>query len=306
MNNSKGRYELPIIVIYPIGQLISIGLILLDKYGIFDEIFYPRFKRRTDTIIRSQIEMSNTSNLPQESDPNNANAGARDLGRSNSASSIFENNTSLKKAFKDKKFICLFMALFFGIGSTLGNLTNVNFILKAVSDKVNFTGLNKGIISIFKAKEAFFCVLLYISANVLIRVISGPLLSALNKQKKGFLYFMLFTLLGFISQFIGIFSNKSGLCASMVFAGAAHGGYMVFVPTFVQREFGSLHMGKIIGALMIGAALGTLLIGEIIFTTKTNSQGISKECSGSGCYRGSYIGSTLFFGINFVLGYQLK
>jgi hypothetical protein len=115
----------------------------------------------------------------------------------------------------------------------------------------------------------------------------------------------LITSFGLISQFLGIFTNKTLLLFSISFAGACHGGYGTFVPVFVRNEYGLSNMGKILGILTTGNAIGSLLIADGVFILFYNSYSVNGECYGSKCFAYSYMITTFFFLINLVLSIVL-
>ena len=118
-------------------------------------------------------------------------------------------------ALTSPKLLLCFISLMLGLGSTLANLNNINFILKSLSYKVHYSGMNKGVISIYKVKELFFYVILYFAFNAIIRISSGPFLDVLIKRKKFTLYFIIFTIIGGVSQLTGAIMNKHLLYLSI-------------------------------------------------------------------------------------------
>ncbi|MCQ2815842.1 MAG: hypothetical protein MJ252_01115, partial [archaeon] len=294
INYSKGRYFIPLVAIYPILLLLTFILIYFENSGFFDEIFYPRFKRKTDSIIRSQFEMGDISQQ--------GNNKARELKKEDSSSSLFQYNAKFIEAITSYKFILLFIGLFFGVGSVFANISNLNYIYKTIPNNIYFTGMNRGIISVYKVTELYYHVILFNGFSSIIKVSCGIFLGLLVKAKKKYLFFIIFSIFGLISQIIGIFGNKLGLSFSMIFGGMAEGGILLYAPVLIQREFGNKHIGKIFGLSLFSIALSSLIIGECVFSTKIDEHGIAEECIGNKCYRFSYITTSVFYGINMLIG----
>ena len=309
-NYFKDKYVVPLIAIYPILQILSFTLILFEQCGFFDKLFYPKFKKKMDLIAEKQIEMQKISSINNVEINNKNNTEAINNNQDNNLVlnernvSTQENEVDFISSLKSLKLILLFFALFLGIGVTMSSISNINFILKSLSYKVHYSGLNKGLISIYKAKELFFYVILYFTLNSLVRICSVSFFDYLIKSKKIKYYFFIFSIIGLISQIIGILMKKNLLYLSIALGGATHGGYMSFIPLFVKNEFGLKNMGKIFGILTSGAGLGSILISEFVFTYPYNyyskiSGGI--QCLGTHCFQLTYIITSIFFGINIVI-----
>ena len=302
-NYFKDKYTFPLIMVYPLMQLLNFIFVILEQCGLFDKLFYDNFKRKIDYKAREQIiEMQNNP----ENNEQSGQAGT--LKKMDSMSSQVENEINFLDALKSPNLILSFIALLLGLGATLSNLNNINFILKSLSYKVHYSGMNKGVISIYKVKELFFYVILYFTFNAIIRISSGPFLDFLIKKKTFVSYFLIFTVVGGLSQVIGIIMNKYLLYISIALAGATHGAYLTFIPVYVKNEFGLNNMGKILGVITSGAGFGSLIVSELVFTMPYNHfaklQG-GMQCFGKRCFVWSYIITSFFFIINLVIGYVL-
>jgi hypothetical protein len=100
---------------------------------------------------------------------------------------IFSVNSETEVPFIDavfsKKFILLVIAIAFGIGSALSNINNINFILKSiVYETTHYSGMNKGVISIYKVNELFIYVILYFTSNTFVRISSYMLIDIYQKR----------------------------------------------------------------------------------------------------------------------------
>ncbi len=100
--------------------------------------------------------------------------------------------------------------------------------------------------------------------------------------------------------------QKNFIFLSISLAGATHGGYMTFAPVYVRTEFGTEHMGKILGILTTGCAIGSLFIADLIFTIFYDAYSVDGKCFGKKCYYPAYIISTFFLAINCVLSFYFK
>ena len=290
-NYFTNTYSFPLILIYPILQLLTFLIVLLEQFGFFDKLYFPEFKQKVELISKKQIEMS-IMNKKSE----------RNIIKTKST--YYKKEYEFNEALKSPKLILLFIALFFGLGSTLSNVSNINFILKSLTYKIHYSGMNKGLISIYKSKELFFFFFLYFNLNSLTRISSSIFLDYLIKNNKFIYFFLMFSFFGFISQFLGISMNKKLLYITIALAGATHGGYMTFLPIFVKNEFGLKNMGKILGTITTGAGIGSLTIGEIVFSLPYNKYAQLEgniQCIGAHCFRKSFIITTIFFGINIII-----
>jgi hypothetical protein len=292
-NYFTNTYSFPLILIYPILQLLTFLIVLLEQFGFFDKLYFPEFKQKVELISKKQIEMS-IMNKKSE----------RNIIKTKST--YFKKEYEFNEALKSPKLILLFIALFFGLGSTLSNVSNINFILKSLTYKIHYSGMNKGLISIYKSKELFFYVILYFTLNSLTRISSSIFLDYLIKNNKFIYFFLMFSFFGFISQFLGISMNKKLLYITIALAGATHGGYMTFLPIFVKNEFGLKNMGKFLGLLTSGAGFGSIIISEFVFTYLYNYYTkISGEiqCFGKQCFKLTFILTSIFFAINIFISF---
>ena len=314
-NYFKDKYIVPLIIIYPILQLLSFSLIFLENFGFFDKLYYPSFRKKMDLIAEKQLEMQNLQNeeinnkhnTSSNNNTNNNNIINNQLIlKERDISSIKEIEADFIISLKSPKLILLFFSLFLGLGSTMSSISNINFILKSLSYKIHYNGINKGLISIYKAKELFFYVILYFTFNSLIRISSVSFLDFLIKKNKLILYFIIFSIIGFISQLTGILMNKKLLYLSIALGGATHGAYMSFIPIFVKNEFGLKNMGKFLGLLTSGAGFGSIIISEFVFTYLYNYYTkISGEiqCFGKQCFKLTFILTSIFFAINIFISF---
>ena len=207
---------------------------------------------------------------------------------------LVENSINFVEVIKSKNIIVLFLILFLGIGSMIANLNNIEFIVKSIN--FNQSG-----------SEIFEFVILYFAFNSFFRIISGIILDKLIKANRFYHFIIIMSFVGLISQLLGIFMQKNLIFLSISLAGATHGGYMTFTPVYVRTEFGTEHMGKILGFLTTGCALGSLFIADLIFTIFYDSYAIDDKCIGKKCYYPAYIISSIFLAINCVLSvYFLK
>ena len=304
-NFFKDSYTFPLIAIYPLMQLLNFCFVICEYLGFFDKLFYENFKKKIDFKAREQIiEMQNQSSQNQLVDEIQ-----HEIQRKDSLASQSNKEVPFMTALTSPKLLLCFISLMLGLGSTLANLNNINFILKSLSYKVHYSGMNKGVISIYKVKELFFYVILYFAFNAIIRISSGPFLDVLIKRKKFTLYFIIFTIIGGVSQLTGAIMNKHLLYLSIALAGATHGAYMTFVPLYVKNEFGLKNMGKILGVITTGAGIGSFLVSELIFTIPYYNQAELEggmQCFGKKCFVKSYIGTTSFFIINLAIGFALN
>lgn len=211
-------------------------------------------------------------------------------------SSILVNSNSelqtLVNIFLNKEILILFCILILGIGSVIGNLNNIEFILSAI--KIAPT-----------SKEVFEYAILYFVFNSFFRIISGVVLDNLIKAKKFFHFLVIISSVGLLSQILGIFMDQDVLFISVALAGATHGGYMTFAPIYTRTVFGLNNMGKILGFLTTGCAIGSILISGIVFTIFYDVYEADNTCLGKRCFRGAFIISSLFFVVNIILSVWL-
>jgi len=325
-NFFKDKNLIPIIVIYPFMLFLNFTILILEKLKIFDSYFYNSYIHSKPKELKELVSIESEKNIKKEISqidiPNDSNLESIADSFQNRKNYISDGRNSLNisvvfkikdyspvQAIKTKKFILLFFILIFGVGSAIANLNNLQFILKSTQGyKKPFDPLNRqsNIIAYFD-KRLFIYLILYFIFNSSTRLISGYVLDFLIKRNKFYNYILFFSGIGFISQVLGIFMDKNLLYVSISLAGATHGGYFTFVPTFVKREFGLKNMGKNYGLMTMGAALGSLLISDYIFIYSYDS--FSKthvgNCRGKGCFYPSYIMTSVFFIINIILSYVL-
>ena len=197
------------------------------------------------------------------------------------------------ETIKSKKIILLFIMLFLGIGSMISNLNNIEFIVKSIVFNQSAT-------------EIFEFVILYFAFNSFFRIVSGIILDKLIRANRFYHFFICMSFVGLVSQFLGIFMQKNLIFLSISLAGATHGGYMTFAPVYVRTEFGTEHMGKILGILTTGCAIGSLFIADLIFTIFYDAYSVDGKCFGKKCYYPAYIISTFFLSVNCVLSFFFK
>jgi hypothetical protein len=307
INYIQEDYVFPIIIIYPLLQILNFVFIICEYYGVFDTFFYPEFKKKMDHKIR-QIELSHLPNTTN----NQPNLHVSEHKEKNI--DIFSVNSETEVPFIDavfsKKFILLVIAIAFGIGSALSNINNINFILKSiVYETTHYSGMNKGVISIYKVNELFIYVILYFTSNTFVRISSYMLIHVYQKRNTFSHYFIIFSLLGLCSQILSITMNTTLLYLSIMLIGATHGAYMTFIPLYVKHEFGLINFGKVQGILLTGGSLGVMLISNGLFMCSYKHNTITKggdECYGRKCFILSYVITSILFGINVGIGYTLK
>jgi len=280
-------------------------------------------EENTDKTSRLNFNIDNpTLSLPNI-DENNINSRNNFNLHRNSLSSIENENASktFKSAVLTKEFLFLLLILIFGIGSVIANLNNISFIYDSIILIKNVNPINDSQIK-SNLSDVSQYVILYFVFNSLTRIISGLILDYLIREKK-FVNFLIFiSIIGLISQLLGIFMNKYLLFVSVCFAGATHGGYLTFAPVYVRNEYGLINMGKILGLLTSGCAIGSFFIADFIFImfyewqiwensknnpnilTNINSEKNNEsKCYGEECFRYSYVISSILFMINVGLSY---
>jgi len=119
---------------------------------------------------------------------------------------------TLKLAVSTKEFFYLILILIFGIGSVIANLNNISYIYESITQTPNGNS-NDSNKTLMTNISQF--VILYFVFNSFTRIISGLILDFLIKKKK-FINFLIFiSLLGLLSQFLGLFMNKFLLFVSI-------------------------------------------------------------------------------------------
>lgn len=182
-----------------------------------------------------------------------------------------------------KEVYLLFTILILGIGSVISNLNNVQFIITSIS-------------LVPTSKEIFDYAIMYFVFNSFFRIISGLIIDKLISKNMLFHFLISISILGFISQTLGIFMDKDLLYLSVGLAGATHGGYMTFTPIY-SKQFGLENMGKVLGFLTTGCAIGSL-IGNVIFTVFFDIHKVGEKCVGKKCFSNAYVITSVFFAVN--------
>jgi MFS family permease len=310
-NYFSQEYIFPLILIYPSMQLLNFLIVLLEKFSFFDRIYLDRYKRvvsRNNVSASVSFEMSEfeRSFNTNQNNPGrkNTNANNEEFFSENGNGQDYKGEVPFLVALKSKNLIILFIILVLGVGSVISNLNNIHFVLKSILHKTDIKIPNDNII-IYKDKDLFIYVILYFVSNCSTRLISGLFLDHLIKNKKFFYYIFFMSIVGFFSQFLGIFMNKGILMISIALAGMTHGGYMTFTPTFARNLFGLRNMGKILGFLTTGSAVGSLLISDMIFIFPYFYFGKDEDdsCTGKICFYPSYMITSFLFLINIMLSY---
>lgn len=308
-NYFKQEYIFHLVLIYPSMQMLNFIIVLIEYLGFFDRIYIERYKR-----ILSSNSISASVSFEMSEFERSFNTNPNLQGRKNISTNINEeynsdNNQNDKSevsflvALKSKNLILLFIILILGVGSVISNLNNIHFVLKSILRKTDIKFPNDNII-IYKNKDLFIYVILYFISNCTTRIISGLFLDYLIKNKKFFYYIFFISIVGFISQFLGIFMNKGVLKVSIALAGMTHGGYMTFTPTFVRNMFGLKNIGKILGFMTSGSAIGSLIISDMIFIFPYFYFGKDEDsCTGKICFYPSYMITSFLFLINILLSY---
>jgi len=160
----------------------------------------------------------------------------------------------------------------------------------------------------FIKKKIFFYIIVYFTCNGIIRLFSNSILEWLIKKDKMFYHLLLASLLGLISQFLGLLMRKDFLFFVISLCGTCHGLYMTFVPIFVKKFFIHKDFGKIMGFLTSGSALGSLINSNFLFIyfyekygLYLNKESNYKICQQSYCFSYSYLLNVIFFSINILI-----
>lgn len=288
-------------------------------------------KLSSDLNKTANDHQQSLSKIPYENKSNNSKVNPLSLNisvqnnRNNSINSIFldiENDSmTLKSAVMTKEFLNLIIILIFGIGSVIANLNNISFIYESITLNPNANTNDQSKANMTNVSQY---VILYFVFNSFARIISGLILDHLIKIKKFIIFLIFISVLGFISQILGLFMNKILLLISICFAGATHGGYMTFTPIYVRNEYGLTNMGKILGLLTSGCAIGSFFIADFIFiifyewqlsqnaeaknlnaSSNVSIEEVDEKCYGEGCFRYAYLISSILFLINIVLSYNI-
>lgn len=252
------------------------------------EIYYPKVNSESDVDLDNNKKEAILSASEGVQLPDNDNVS----------------NITFKQAVSSPDVLIVFTILVFGIGSVIANLNNIEFILTSIlangnEDAATNAELNK--------KSIYNYVILYFVFNSFTRIVSGLFLDYLIKIKKFFNYLVIISILGFLSQLLGVSMNKDMLLISISLAGATHGGYMTFTPVFVRNEFGLKHMGKILGFLTSGCALGSLLVADLVFIMfyemyKSPSEvNTNAQCYGTRCFYPAYVITSMLLLFNVFL-----
>jgi MFS family permease len=205
-----------------------------------------------------------------------------------------ENQSEFSKFYiliSTKEILILFTILILGIGSVIANLNNVQFIISSVSLAPT-------------SKEIFDYAVMYFVFNSFFRIISGLIIDRLIEKNMFYHFLISISVIGFISQLLGVSMDKDLLFISVALAGATHGGYMTFTPIY-SKQFGLQNMGKVLGFLTTGCAIGSILISDVIFTVFFDENKVDEKCVGKKCFSDAYIITSLFFAVNIVLSVVL-
>jgi len=191
-----------------------------------------------------------------------------------------------------KEVSILFTILVLGVGSVIGNLNNIEFIISSISKTTSRT-------------DIFEYSILYFSFNSLSRLASGIIIDKLILHGKIFFFLLGASLFGLFSQVLGIIMTKEYLVISICLAGSVHGALLTFAPIYTKNFFDLDDMGKILGFLTTGAAIGSVFVGNIIFTIFYDVFKKDDVCKGQRCFRYSYVITTVLFLVNIGLSLYL-
>ena len=157
-------------------------------------------------------------------------------------------------------------------------------------------------------KEILFYIVVYFTCNGVVRIFSTIILQYLIEKKMMFYHPLFSSILGLISQILGIFMNKNFLFFTISLCGCTHGLYMTFTPMFVKKFYDPKNFGKILGFLTTGAALGSLVNSNFLFIyfydkygVYTNENDNIKYCREKNCFSYSYIINSLFLSVNILI-----
>jgi len=237
----------------------------------------------------------NNNNINIENNSFNSN---EQLQNSNSSSIIIsneENESEYRKFIRlvtSKEVSILFIILVLGVGSVIGNLNNIEFIIGSISKTTS-------------RSDIFEYSILYFSFNSLSRLASGIIIDKLILEGKIFFFLLATSIFGLISQILGILMIKEYLIFSICLAGSVHGGLLTFAPIYTKNFFDINDMGKILGFLTTGAALGSVFVGNLIFTIFYEIFKKDDVCKGQKCFRYSFVITTCLFLVNIGLSVYL-
>jgi len=160
----------------------------------------------------------------------------------------------------------------------------------------------------FYKNKIFFYLIVYFTCNGITRLFSNSLLQWLIRKDKMFYHLLIASLLGLLSQFLGMLMKKVFLFYVISLCGICHGMYMTFVPIFVKKFFNHKDFGKIMGFLTTGSAIGSLINSNFLFIHFYEKYGfyLNKEsnykiCRESDCFSYGYLFNMLFFSINILI-----
>lgn len=129
-----------------------------------------------------------------------------------------------------------------------------------------------------------------------------------NWKKMMFHHPLFASILGLISQIIGIFMKKIFIFFTISLCGCTHGLYMTFAPMFVKKFYYPKNFGKVLGFLTTGAALGSLVNSNFLFIYFYDKYGVYKNendnikyCREKNCFSYSYIINSLFLFVNILI-----
>jgi len=196
------------------------------------------------------------------------------------------------KLVTSKEVSILFIILVFGVGSVIGNLNNIEFIISTISKTTS-------------RSDIFEYSILYFSFNSLSRLASGIIIDKLILEGNIFIFLLATSLFGLFSQILGILMIKEFLIFSICLSGSVHGGLLTFAPIYTKNFFDIKDMGKILGFLTTGAALGSVFIGNLIFTIFYEVFKVDDVCKGQRCFRYSFVITSFLFIVNICLSIYL-
>ena len=328
VNYFTTKYSFPLIIIFPILFILNFIFIILETLDVFEYLYLNEFNSRFDSHLKKQeMELSEImkSNdfLPselQQNDEIDKNQRISNVQKamnkniSKKLSSFLESSKeddviNLKKIVFQKDFIILFIIILFGLGICITNMSNLNFILKSISYKIHYSGIDKGVISIYKSKEVYFYVILYFIFNSLIRIVSAFYLTNLIKKRQIQPYLIIFSCIGLCSQILGYFMEKEYLYVSISLAGAVHGGYVIFIPAFIQMKYGLKKIATLFGIVLTAGGIGSFLISETAFSfpySYYSKEENNYKCIGKECFSYSYLSTSILFGVNIILSFIIN
>lgn len=245
------------------------------------------------------LENNNKNNKNLENKSFNSNDNLQNSQAVNSMLQSSSSSISCESEYRkfirlvtSKEVSILFTILVLGVGSVIGNLNNIEFIVSSISKTTS-------------RSDIFEYSILYFSFNSLSRLVSGIIIDKLILQGKIFFFLLAASLFGLFSQVLGILMTKEYLVISICLAGSVHGALLTFAPIYTKNFFDLNDMGKILGFLTTGAAIGSVFVGNIIFTIFYEVFKKDDVCKGQRCFRYSYVITTVLFLVNIGLSLYL-